>query len=117
MSQAIAVLGDVLDVPSAGDRRAPARLAFDAGTWLVDFGGAARRVKDSKGMRDIARLVARPGVAVAALDLVGEVVVERDLGPALDDAARTAYRRRIAEIDDALDAADAAGDADRSRRA
>ena len=93
---------------------APARLAFDAGTWLVDFGGAARRVKDSKGMRDIARLVARPGVAVAALDLVGELVVERDLGPVLDDTARTAYRRRIAEIDEALDAADRAGEADHS---
>ncbi len=95
-------------------RNAAARLAFDAGTWLVDFGGAARRVKDSKGMRDIARLVARPGVAVAALDLVGAAVVEHDLGPVVDDVARTAYRRRLVELDTALDAADATGDSDRS---
>jgi hypothetical protein len=38
------------------------------------------------------------------------------LGPALDDTARTAYRRRIAEIDAALDTADTTGDADRSAR-
>jgi hypothetical protein len=112
-SRAIAALDNVLDEPRTRVG-APARLAFDAGTWLVDFGGTARRVKDSKGMRDIARLVARPGVAVAALDLLGELVVEHDLGPVLDDTARTAYRRRIAEIDDALDAADTSGDADRS---
>ena len=115
VSQALAGLGAVLDEPPEGDRPgAPARLAFDASTWLVDFSGAARRVKDSKGMRDIARLVARPGVAVAALDLVGDHVVAHTLGPVLDDAARAAYRRRVAEIDAALDAADAAGDADRS---
>jgi AAA ATPase domain len=112
-SRAIAALDNVLDEPRTRVG-APPRLAFDAGTWLVDFGGTARRVKDSKGMRDIARLVARPGVAVAALDLLGELVVEHDLGPVLDDTARTAYRRRIAEIDDALDAADTSGDADRS---
>jgi len=111
VSRAIAALEPSEDQAASG---APARLAFDAGTWLVDFGGTARRVKDSKGMRDIARLVARPGVAVAALDLVGELVVERDLGPVLDDTARTAYRRRIAEIDEALDAADRAGEADHS---
>ena len=114
VSRAIAALDSALDEPPRAEQGAPARLAFDAGTWLVDFGGTARRVKDSKGMRDIARLVARPGVAVAAIDLVGELVVERDLGPALDDAARTAYRRRIAEIDEALDAADTTGDANRS---
>ena len=114
VSRAIAALDSALDEPPRAEPGAPARLAFDAGTWLVDFGGTARRVKDSKGMRDIARLVARPGVAVAAIDLVGELVVERDLGPALDDTARTAYRRRIAEIDEALDAADTTGDADRS---
>jgi len=111
VSRAIAALEPSEDQAASG---APARLAFDAGTWLVDFGGTARRVKDSKGMRDIARLVARPGVPVAALDLVGELVVERDLGPVLDDTARTAYRRRIAEIDEALDAADRAGEADHS---
>jgi hypothetical protein len=112
-ARAIAALDTVLDEPGTRSG-APARLAFDAGTWLVDFGGTARRVKDSKGMRDIARLVARPGVAVAALDLLGGLVVERDLGPVLDGTARTTYRRRITEIDDALDAADTSGDADRS---
>jgi AAA ATPase domain len=115
VARAVTALDDVL-----GGAPAPvdvARLAFDAGTWLVEFGGTAHRVKDSKGMRDIARLVARPGVAVAALELVaahGAVVVEHALGPVIDDAARTAYRRRVAELDAALDAADGAGDTTRS---
>ncbi len=72
---ALAALGDALGALPHDDASrpgAPARLAFDAGTWLVDFGGVGRRVKDSKGMRDIARLVARPGDAVATLDLVAD---------------------------------------------
>ena len=111
------VLGDPVDPGAPPEAVFHARLAYDAETWLVDFGGVASRVKDSKGMRDIAALVARPGVAVAALDLVAAgapTVVEHDLGPGLDESARAAYRRRIAELDEALDAADRAGEAARS---
>ena len=118
VSRAVAVLAEILGCTAASPTATGrARLAFDAGTWLVEFAGVARRVKDSKGMRDIAVLVARPGVAVAALDLVAAgmpTVVAPALGPVLDDTARTAYRRRIAELDEALDAADAAGEAARS---
>lgn len=120
VSRALAVLADVLDAPpgpAGTPGAAAARLAFDAGSWFVEFDGSTGRVRDSKGMRDIAVLLARPGMAVAALDLVaagGPVVVERALGPVLDAAARSAYRRRVAELDAALDAADRSGEAARS---
>jgi hypothetical protein len=123
VSRAVAALAGSLSEPVDPGPGGPpaavshARLAFDADTWLVDFAGVASRVKDSKGMRDIAALVARPGVAVAALDLVAAgapTVVEHDLGPGLDQSARAAYRRRIAELDEALNAADRAGEAARS---
>ena len=58
----------------------------------------ASTVRDSKGMRDLAVLLARPGTEVHALDLVsdaGSVRHEGDLGDALDETARAAYRRRI----------------------
>ena len=60
-------------------------------------------------MRDIARLVARPG-GVAARPR-RRPRRRAHPWPVLDDAARA--RRRVAEIDAALDAADAP-DADRS---
>ena len=44
VSRAIAALEAPQDGAASG---APARLAFDAGTWLVDFGGTARRVGDA----------------------------------------------------------------------
>jgi hypothetical protein len=94
-----------------------ARLWAEGQTWLVDFAGQAARVRDSKGMGDIAVLLTRPGQPVAALDLVAgglPTVLEGGTGPLLDDTARAAYRRRLAELDAALDNADRAGDADRS---
>jgi hypothetical protein len=80
--------------------------------WTISFGGAVARLKDSKGLRDIAVLIGSPGREFAALDLVArdagdEVPREGDAGAVLDDRARTAYKARIAElqaeIDDAAD--------------
>lgn len=80
------------------------------------MGATAVRVPDTKGMRYLAELLARPGVERHVLDLVDRVEglsdagIDRrrlgDAGPVLDKAARTSYRREIerlrAEIDDAL---------------
>jgi hypothetical protein len=51
------------------------------------------------------------GHGVAPLQGVG------DAGPALDDQARAAYRRRLAEIDDDLDEATGLGDGERLAQA
>jgi tetratricopeptide (TPR) repeat protein len=97
--------------------RARASLRRQAEGWSIDFDGRQAYVRDSKGIRDIARLLANPGTEFAAAELVSEagaVLVSGDAGAAIDDEARTAYRRRLAELDAELDAADGTGDAIRS---
>jgi tetratricopeptide (TPR) repeat protein len=99
------------------DRRTATLTRVERG-WLVACGETRSRLTDTKGLRYLAELVARPGVERHALDLVDRVegvaaadagLDRRQLGDAgelLDGRARTAYRHRIealrAEIDDAL---------------
>jgi tetratricopeptide (TPR) repeat protein len=97
----------------------PGVLARDGAWWTVACEGTTARLPDTKGLRYLAALLADPGRERHALDLVDHVEgVARDLdrrvlgdaGPALDAAARAAYRRRIeelrGEIDDAVDRGD-----------
>lgn len=78
--------------------------------WLVAFHGRATRLRDAKGLRYLARLLAMPGKEVHTLDLVGGY--ERAVGeipageletgdvrhPLLDEQAKRAYRRRIEDL-------------------
>jgi tetratricopeptide (TPR) repeat protein len=101
--------------------------------WSVEFGGDAFRVRDAKGMRYLARLLAAPGQEIHALDLVGaeagpadrrgelepELTVAGvgDAGDLLDDRAKATYRQRIADLRDDIDEADAWNDPERAARA
>jgi hypothetical protein len=81
-------------------------------------------VPDSKGVRDLAVLLARPGQALLAFDLVeaaggpsaAVAAAQADLGPVLDDTARRAYRDRLAELDGELTEAEANADLGRVER-
>ncbi len=106
------------------DASAPATLGRDGKWWVASHGGTTVRLQDSKGLRYLAALVARPGVEAHALDLADRadpaalspdgatsVPARRalgDAGPVLDSAARAAYRRRIEQLrgaaEEALDA-------------
>jgi hypothetical protein len=105
-------------VDGRADEPRPAnRFAVEGDVWAVAFGGVEAHVRATKGMRDLATLIARPGQEVATRDLVAAgagTVVQPDTGPVLDDAARAAYRSRIEALRRQLDAADDAGDAARS---
>jgi hypothetical protein len=68
--------------------------------WALTWRGRETRVKDSKGLRDLAALLAVPGTEIPALDLYGGPV-EHDTGEVLDAAAREAYKRRLRELEDA----------------
>jgi hypothetical protein len=102
--------------------------------WSVTFDGHTVRVRDLKGMRYLARLLAEPGREYHVLDLVaaetgpsatvdGDPVADvprsalGDAGEILDARAKEAYRRRLAEIDDDIEQARAIGDAERSAQA
>jgi tetratricopeptide (TPR) repeat protein len=94
-----------------------AELRSDGRWWSASWGGTSVRLRDNKGMRYLAELVAAPGTERHALDLVDSIEGmgtdgqpdRRALGHAgevLDGRARTAYRHRIeslrSDIDDAL---------------
>jgi tetratricopeptide (TPR) repeat protein len=90
--------------------------------WLLRFDGDSVRVRERKGMHYLARLLGDPGREFHALDLVAAEAGEPaaaggDAGEMLDSRAKEAYRRRLAEIDDDLDQAAAAGDAVRAAQA
>jgi hypothetical protein len=86
--------------------------------WLVAWSGDPVRVPDSKGMRDIAVVLARPGVGVHVSDLTGGLAgVDRGTGEVLDRRARDEYRRRLAELDTELAQAEANHDRGRVEKA
>ena len=118
----IGLVGD--PPPLAGERRASrpaerstANSACEGATWAVAFGGHSRRLRDSKGLRDLAVLLARPEQEVHCLELIGGSDVGSEPGPALDSQARRAYEARIRELQDDLDEARAANDPVRAERA
>jgi predicted ATPase len=101
--------------------------------WSLSHEGVVVRLKDSKGLRDIARLLSMPGREVAAVDLAsGELIdsarrvatvgelglrVEGDVGEALDAEARAQYRSRLADLEDEISQADVNNDPERASRA
>ena len=102
--------------------------------WSVIFDGHTVRVRDLKGMRYLARLLADPGREYHVLDLVAAETGRGaqadssqapslprsalgDAGEILDARAKDAYRRRLAEIDDDIEQARATGDAERAAQA
>ena len=102
--------------------------------WSVVFDGRTVRVRDLKGMRYLARLLACPGRELHVLDLVaaesGRVAGTQgsratglartgfdDAGEMLDAPAKDAYRRRLAEIEDDIEQARVLEDTEREAQA
>ncbi len=123
------------DAPAAVARSADEHVFRREGDyWSLVFEGHTMRMRDLKGLRYLARLLADPGREFHVLDLV---TVERgwsgdgrrgaepglafssglDAGVVLDAQAKQAYRRRLAEIDDDIDEAGMLGDAERASQA
>ncbi|MGH8982570.1 MAG: transcriptional regulator, partial [Acidimicrobiia bacterium] len=122
---------DALDEQPAGSSNVFRR---EGDYWSVIFEGHTVRVRDLKGMRYLARLLADPGREYHVLDLVaaetGSVaqVDSRqaaglssstlgDAGEILDARAKDAYRRRLAEIEDDIEQARTIGDTERAAQA
>lgn len=86
--------------------------------WLVGLGGTAHLMRDTKGMRDLARLLAQPNTDIHVLDLVADGPTVRSDAPGdpIDDTARSQYRARLVEIERDLADADDCADVARSER-
>jgi hypothetical protein len=94
--------------------------------WSLSYAGTVARVKDSKGVRDMAKLIAARGHSIAAVDLVNDggsrteaspergLHIEGDVGEVLDAQARAQYRARLLELDDAVRDADECNDPHRA---
>ncbi|MEA2637959.1 MAG: hypothetical protein QOE18_1016, partial [Chloroflexota bacterium] len=90
--------------------------------WAVAYRGTTSMLRDSKGMRVLAQLLAQPGRPHSSLDLdrlgspgdnaIARAAASGDAGELLDEAARRAYRARLAELRAAVEDADALGSAD-----
>lgn len=107
--------------------------------WTVVYRGTVVRLKDAKGLRDIAFLLANPGREVHVLDLVqtadprsrpSSVINADDLdalsiapltserpGSVVDARARNAYQSRIVDLQDEVEEAERFGDTARAARA
>jgi hypothetical protein len=105
--------------------------------WTVVFEGSVVRLRDTKGLRHLARLLAHPGREFHTVDLEAadsqpappgaragrgepELAVRRDLGDAgvlLDATAKATYRARLAELGAELEEAEGFNDPARAAKA
>jgi hypothetical protein len=101
--------------------------------WSTVFEGRTARLRDSKGLQYLARLLADPGRELHVLSLVaiardragnmnnptdpGFATDAGDAGELLDARAKETYRRRLAEIGEDIEQALALGDVTRAAQA
>jgi hypothetical protein len=101
---------------AAGDPAAGT--VVDRGSFVeVTFAGRTAMVKATKGMADIARLLAGPERELHCLELMGGTVQEPAADVMVDAQARAPYRHRIRDLQERIDDAEAAGDLVRAERA
>ena len=101
--------------------------------WTIVYAGTTFRLRDVKGLRHIAYLLASPGSEVHVLELVSAgrpppdaqpglaaeglwASHQEDAGPLLDATAKQEFRRRLEELDAELEEATRFGDDERAAR-
>jgi tetratricopeptide (TPR) repeat protein len=102
---------------SQAEASSRAMLRPEGATWHIRYDGTDVHLPDLKGLWHLRELLARPHQPVPALSLVGASsdvpLATADAGPVLDREALRQYRRRLAELDDEIDAATLRGDRER----
>jgi hypothetical protein len=105
------------DPADAASTDRAARFHRDRDTWLLRWEQEQLTVRDVKGLRDLAHLLARPGIEVHVSELVGsDTAAYGDTGEVLDRTAREAYRRRLGDLDADLLEAESNNDLGRAER-
>ena len=106
-----------LEAPAPLTPRASAVLRREGDVWALSHAGTTVRLRDAKGLRDIARLVSQPGREVHCLELMGGAQVEGSTTPLLDDKARRQYQERVLELQHDIETARSDNDPGRAERA
>jgi tetratricopeptide (TPR) repeat protein len=119
--------------PATGPAKAV--LAREGDVWRLDYEGRVLRVRDAKGMRHLALLLANPGIEFHAVDVAtaaegggaaatsesAEGLAVRagtgDAGPALDSQAKAEYRSRLEDLRAEIEEAESFNDPERAARA
>jgi hypothetical protein len=101
---------------------APDRFVEDGDTWSISYQGSALRLRGSKGLTYLARLIDAAGREVLAAELAGVTSAEAGAalghaGAVLDERAKEAYRARLIDIEAERDEATNWGDLERASRA
>jgi predicted ATPase len=130
-----AVAGELrAPVPAA---EPPAELQPDADVfrqegelWRLSYAGTEAHLPDLKGLHDLLRLLAAPGEEIHCLELAAgavapaRTVTENDglsaqghAGELLDERGRADFKRRIEDLREDIELAEAAGDDERAERA
>jgi len=102
----------------AAPTRPAGQLLRSGAGWTVRWRDESVLVADSKGMRDLAALLAQPRTAVHVLDLLGVAAQASSggYGPVLDAPARAAYTARLRDLTEDIGDAELSGDAGRLER-
>jgi len=107
--------------PPAPAPAQPLTMAAEGDVWVIAHAGRVLRLRASRGLAMLARLVAEPGREFHVLDLGGGAggpgVDTGDAGPVLDAQARAAYRDRYQDLEDAIAEAEADNDPARAEKA
>jgi hypothetical protein len=131
--RAEAMLGpEEQEVPATS--QSAAVLAREGDVWRLDFEGRVLRVRDAKGMRHLALLLANPGIEFHAVEVAGSAdgvggvagaeadglsvrAGTGDAGVALDTQAKAEYRSRLEDLRADIEEAEAFNDPERAARA
>ena len=105
----------------------------DGEYWTVGYRGLVVTLRDSKGLRDLGRLLANPGREFHVLDLMADGTGARSIPPShaaeaglaiqgwgepvIDQAARAHYQRRITELEQEIEEAQEQGNGEASAAA
>jgi hypothetical protein len=135
-----AARGDQDQAPPPAAEPLAAGMHREGEVWRLDYGGRVIHVRDSKGIRILAVLLSAPGVEIAAVDaearagesgdgaLGADASAAADAGLAvrasmdtalvgLDATAKEEYRRRLEDLREEIEQAEAWSDPERAARA
>lgn len=106
-----------VSMPASTQPAGPNEFRPDGDGWVLSYHGRTSRVRDTKGMATLARLLDRPDVEMAAVDLMDAAVIEQAADVVADLRARDAYRERVRELQSEIDEASDDNDPMRAERA